>query len=169
MFVYCQYLSYLCTLTARGRAAVARRAHNPKVTGSIPVLATKFKSPLSGAFLWYILFTYYTLKITIPYIQGIHLTLLTGLFLTITSVMTGLRDSGPGRLYTANTLTTKSMQQKEKKNLNQGKEGNGFGNVSGNSYPFMDIFLNNARRALIRLRRTQVQSLSSLLSFKSPF
>ena len=26
--------------TARGRAAVARRAHNPKVIGSIPVLAT---------------------------------------------------------------------------------------------------------------------------------
>jgi hypothetical protein len=49
------------------------------------------------------------------------------------------------------------MQQKEKKNLNQEKEGNGFGNVSGNSYTFMDIFLNNARRALIRLRRTQVR------------
>ena len=29
--------------TARGRAAVARRAHNPKVTGSIPVLATPQK------------------------------------------------------------------------------------------------------------------------------
>ncbi len=27
--------------TARGRAAVARRAHNPKVIGSIPVLATQ--------------------------------------------------------------------------------------------------------------------------------
>ncbi len=26
--------------TSRDRAAVARRAHNPKVTGSIPVLAT---------------------------------------------------------------------------------------------------------------------------------
>ncbi len=27
--------------TSRDRAAVARRAHNPKVTGSIPVLATE--------------------------------------------------------------------------------------------------------------------------------
>ncbi len=50
MFVYCLYVPYLCTLTARGRAAVARRAHNPKVTGSIPVLATKNRKPLKGAF-----------------------------------------------------------------------------------------------------------------------
>ena len=28
-------------ISARGRAAVARRAHNPKVIGSIPVLATQ--------------------------------------------------------------------------------------------------------------------------------
>ncbi len=33
-------MPYLCTHTARGRAAVARRAHNPKVVGSIPALAT---------------------------------------------------------------------------------------------------------------------------------
>ncbi len=29
------------TFAGRSRAAVARRAHNPKVTGSIPVFATK--------------------------------------------------------------------------------------------------------------------------------
>ncbi len=29
------------TFAVRSRAAVARRAHNPKVTGSIPVFATK--------------------------------------------------------------------------------------------------------------------------------
>ena len=34
--------------TLRGRAAVARRAHNPKVIGSIPVLATK--DTLTGVF-----------------------------------------------------------------------------------------------------------------------
>ncbi len=41
-----------CTFapTSRGRAAVARWAHNPKVTGSIPVLATKSRHP---NFLWY--------------------------------------------------------------------------------------------------------------------
>ena len=31
------------TFATRSRAAVARRAHNPKVTGSIPVFATKDK------------------------------------------------------------------------------------------------------------------------------
>ncbi len=31
----------------RDRAAVARRAHNPKVTGSIPVLATKKMAELT--------------------------------------------------------------------------------------------------------------------------
>ena len=30
-------------MESRGRAAVARRAHNPKVIGSIPVLATSIK------------------------------------------------------------------------------------------------------------------------------
>ena len=30
--------------TSRGRAAVARRAHNPKVGGSIPPFATKVKA-----------------------------------------------------------------------------------------------------------------------------
>ena len=35
--------------TSRSRAAVARRAHNPKVGGSIPPFATK--SPDSGVFL----------------------------------------------------------------------------------------------------------------------
>ncbi len=60
------------------------------------------------------------------------------------------------------------MLQKEKKNSNLVKAGNGFGNVSGSSYLFMDIFLNNARQAHIRLRRTQVRSLSSLQKNKSP-
>ncbi len=32
--------------TLRGRAAVARRAHNPKVTGSIPVLATNERNTM---------------------------------------------------------------------------------------------------------------------------
>ena len=36
----------------RSRAAVARRAHNPKVTGSIPVFATKSKARLS--LFWFI-------------------------------------------------------------------------------------------------------------------
>jgi hypothetical protein len=33
------------TFALRSRAAVARRAHNPKVTGSIPVFATKKSNP----------------------------------------------------------------------------------------------------------------------------
>ena len=33
------------TFAPRSRAAVARRAHNPKVTGSIPVFATKKANP----------------------------------------------------------------------------------------------------------------------------
>lgn len=44
-------------VTVRGGAAVARRAHNPKVTGSIPVPATiyfiiRFRAALIGGALW---------------------------------------------------------------------------------------------------------------------
>ena len=38
------------TFASRGRAAVARRAHNPKVTGSIPVFATDKKQPIGCFF-----------------------------------------------------------------------------------------------------------------------
>jgi hypothetical protein len=38
------------TFAVRSRAAVARRAHNPKVTGSIPVFATKKGSETFRAF-----------------------------------------------------------------------------------------------------------------------
>ncbi len=40
--------------TARGRAAVARRAHNPKVIGSIPVLATPHKTLAKQGFCFFI-------------------------------------------------------------------------------------------------------------------
>jgi hypothetical protein len=80
----------------------------------------------------------------------------------------GLKGSGHGRSFIANISTTKPMLQKEKKNSNQAKADNGFGNVSGNSYLFMGIFFNKARRAHIRLRRTQVRSLSSLQKIESP-
>ena len=38
--MYSKQLMTTFANSARGRAAVARRAHNPKVIGSIPVLAT---------------------------------------------------------------------------------------------------------------------------------
>ena len=38
--MYTKHLLTTFAISARGRAAVARRAHNPKVIGSIPVLAT---------------------------------------------------------------------------------------------------------------------------------
>ena len=38
---------------SRSRAAVARRAHNPKVGGSNPPFATKTKNLLSGGSLFY--------------------------------------------------------------------------------------------------------------------
>ena len=42
LFAFC-LAAKLCNLTfaPRSRAAVARRAHNPKVRGSIPLFATK--------------------------------------------------------------------------------------------------------------------------------
>ena len=41
---------YKFTPLSRGRAVVARRAHNPKVAGSSPALATK-RSSFEGLFL----------------------------------------------------------------------------------------------------------------------
>jgi putative endonuclease len=48
--------------TSRSRAAVARRAHNPKVGGSIPPFATKIKSRKSGIFIMYKVYVLYSEK-----------------------------------------------------------------------------------------------------------
>ena len=52
--------------TSRSRAAVARRAHNPKVGGSIPPFATKSRN--SGIFIMYKVYVLYSSKYNKIYI-----------------------------------------------------------------------------------------------------
>ena len=52
MSVYRKKL-YFCKTILRGRAVVARRAHNPEVAGSSPAPATKKRGTITRLYLFY--------------------------------------------------------------------------------------------------------------------